>query len=976
MLVKSRSFAAFISYKRVSQDTQWAEWLQRSIERYRVPRATMREEGVPRRIGLVFRDDTELRPGASLEGSILLALQKSRALIVVGSPRAAGSWWIEREIDAFRAGSPGRPIIPVLVEGASLEAFPSSIFVSPDASASGDAGRSLEPLVADMRPGGGSRRGERKRLALIGVIATILGVDLDALIDRERRRRRLRIRTAVAMVLVMGFASYLALNEIELRTSIAEVKNIVATVRRDPGMDPVHAAAALREVPDALGEQSVVVEALKVLDRNPALLVIQHQDWVESACFSPDGATVLTASKDGTARLTRLDGQRGPVVLDCGVWVRAAIFSVDGTRIATGSDDGVRLWSVSDLESFGSGAGSESSGVPRLGGHGARTNRVSAHSVTHLAFSPDGDHLLGVAGEGILVWDLEDTESPTLLSEPLAQQASWSPDGRRVVAGSFDGAVRVWDIDRPDEPMVREAQRSQISSAFFTSDGRHLVTASNDQSVHVWSADGGGCSMVLSDHKRGVNSADYSPTTGRVVTASSDGTVRIWDPWNSENSQVITNYGRTMLPEQSRRGDAALSVAFHPNGLDVASTSLRGRVRLYNGSGMGPPSSTFVGHMGAVGTVSFDPTGDLMVTTSEDGTARVWRTTGAAEPQWIASAYRWVECVAASSDGTYVATGDSDGSIRLYRLEPGVEPVEPVTHDQRVHAVALSSNGRYVLGGFHGGTVLLLDTSTASAPVTLSATGEEVTFLGLGRDGEVAIAARLNGEVSVWDTAAPSEPRVILRHPMPVVCGAVSTDGEYAAFGQYDGAIHVWRLSAPGRPTVLAGHTDRVHSLTFHPSSHFLISASADHTACAWSLTEKRSPIVLRGHTSEVLFATFDNGGRQVVTTSEDGSVLVWDLREAMDPLVLAEHTDRVTFAAFDEAGDRLVTASDDGTARVWKLDGSEEAIVLRHGGDVLHAHFTDAGRRVMTATDGARVRSWLLDWPLLRRALSNRMGQ
>ena len=87
---------AFISYSHA--DEEWAKWLHKSIETYRVPRkivgrATPQGE-VPKRLFPVFRDREEL-PGASdLGGKLQDALKTSRALIVVCSPKSAVSKWV------------------------------------------------------------------------------------------------------------------------------------------------------------------------------------------------------------------------------------------------------------------------------------------------------------------------------------------------------------------------------------------------------------------------------------------------------------------------------------------------------------------------------------------------------------------------------------------------------------------------------------------------------------------------------------------------------------------------------------------------------------------------------------------------------------------------------------------------------------------------------------------------------------------
>ncbi len=80
-----QQYKAFISYRHVDLDRKWAKWLINKLETYRVP-SRLVKEGVPQRIGKVFRDDDEIPASSDLSRQIELALEGSKFLIVVCSP--------------------------------------------------------------------------------------------------------------------------------------------------------------------------------------------------------------------------------------------------------------------------------------------------------------------------------------------------------------------------------------------------------------------------------------------------------------------------------------------------------------------------------------------------------------------------------------------------------------------------------------------------------------------------------------------------------------------------------------------------------------------------------------------------------------------------------------------------------------------------------------------------------------------------
>lgn len=212
---------AFISYSH--RDAEWARWLHRAIETYRVPhRLVGREnsasrETLPRRLNPVFRDRDEL-PGASDLGlKIREALQSSRFLIVICSPHAAASKWVNEEIKTFKALGREERVLCLVVSGepgasdkgdAAAECFPPAIrfHVRTDGELSEDR---AEPVAADARPLADGRKN-----ALLKLLAGMLGVGYDELKRREehrkRRRRALSAASAILSIVTLAIV-YLAL---------------------------------------------------------------------------------------------------------------------------------------------------------------------------------------------------------------------------------------------------------------------------------------------------------------------------------------------------------------------------------------------------------------------------------------------------------------------------------------------------------------------------------------------------------------------------------------------------------------------------------------------------------------------------------------------------------------------------------------------------------------------------------------------
>ena len=220
---------AFISYSHA--DAQWGDWLHAALETYRVPSRLVRnarpEGAVPKRVFPVFRDREELASSSSLGENIENALRVSRALIVICSPRAAASRWVNEEIKLYKSmGREGR-VFCLIVDGEPnapadsglLECFPKAVLVR--LNEKGElSDEPAEPIAADAREGK-----DGKRNALLKLIAGIVGVPYDELRQRERQRqlrRRIRLAALVAAAIVGLTLAYLGAADVGVNVPAGE----------------------------------------------------------------------------------------------------------------------------------------------------------------------------------------------------------------------------------------------------------------------------------------------------------------------------------------------------------------------------------------------------------------------------------------------------------------------------------------------------------------------------------------------------------------------------------------------------------------------------------------------------------------------------------------------------------------------------------------------------------------------------------
>lgn len=213
------AYRAFISYSHA--DAAAARELHQRLERYRVPARLVGRHGahgpVTRRLGRCFRDQAELSAASHLGETLQQALREAQTLIIVCSPSAARSAWVDEEIRYFRALGRGDRIYAVVVAGEPRRndgghdadgAFPPALLADVD-------GKALpEPLAADARP-----HKEGSGDAFLKLVAALIGVGFDELRRREQNRRARLMALALAASLavaslttLLAFSAYRARN--------------------------------------------------------------------------------------------------------------------------------------------------------------------------------------------------------------------------------------------------------------------------------------------------------------------------------------------------------------------------------------------------------------------------------------------------------------------------------------------------------------------------------------------------------------------------------------------------------------------------------------------------------------------------------------------------------------------------------------------------------------------------------------------
>ena len=280
----------------------------------------------------------------------------------------------------------------------------------------------------------------------------------------------------------------------------AEAGRQIATfTRAGSGMAAFSPDGRLVAIPD---NNTVVVRDANTGEREDRIFQ-GHSAAVQSVAFSADGRRIVTASDDRTARVWDLQtGGQIAALTEHTAPVRSAVFSPDGLRVV-------------------------STQMPQRSGN--VTIVTSNDSVALLWDALSGRVILRFEGDMVQLYD-----------------ATFSPDGKRIVTASGDNTARIWDAATGKPIAVLSGHSDSVLSAAFNSRGDKIVTASADETVRVWDAEAMTTIAVLKGHSGAVWSAVFSPDGERILTASDDTTARIWRIFLT--TQALVDRSKIVVP--------------------------------------------------------------------------------------------------------------------------------------------------------------------------------------------------------------------------------------------------------------------------------------------------------------------------------------------------------------------------------------------------------------------------------------------
>jgi len=565
-------------------------------------------------------------------------------------------------------------------------------------------------------------------------------------------------------------------------------------------------------------------------------------------------------------------------------------------------------------------------------------------------------------------WNLE--------SEATVSSVAFSPDGQHLVTAGYDGLAKVWDIKTGKEVLSMDASWS-ITYVTYTPDGTQIITSDDRGYIHTWDAVTGKLFSSIMAYNNGIATMALSPdgqhmaVVGSVTSMNSqDETIGSYEIgiWDIKTGEKVDS-----LPGHITQ---VTSIAFTRDGARLASASYDGNVMIWDASS-GKRLITFKINESIDGylTLLFNADGTRLITSDVLGDIFFWDVTTNSPKEIF---YRKVRAgggfvaLSLSRDGKLLAVGDNN-NISIWDAEFGYD-LFVLPMEQQTVGSGFSPDGNYFASGGYGTSIKIWDLSSPGEKLALTAhDGKRVGDVAYSPDGSLLLTeSSWTNSLSIWDSSNGKELKSI---PVSGICCSVefNPDGTQLINGSNNGWTTIFDLkTGKAIRTLYAGDSSIfVIKAIFNPSGKYIGTANDDGTAKIWDAANGKNILTMTVDTGSVNDIAFSPDGNLLATASTDGSypvgqVIVWDAASGKQLFFLGyDPNSPVPWClAFSPDGSQLAVGYDDHTVRIWDVSAmklqTQPLFILRgHSNFVNDVAFSPDGTRLATAGFDGLVKLW-----------------
>jgi WD40 repeat protein len=523
-----------------------------------------------------------------------------------------------------------------------------------------------------------------------------------------------------------------------------------------------------------------------------------------------------------------------------------------------------------------------------------------------------------------------------------------SKDGRFVTSASADGTACVWQISGEKQFCVQH-QDEDVTDALLTDDNSLLITSSKDGTVRIWSGSDGSFIQTY-EYPSEVQDIALSPNNKLVLVGRQDGYLSVIDIEKARNVFSINFFAGPITV-----------VKYHPKGEWAGVATKTGNIRIWKVFSSQIESGPR--HGSEIFNFEFSPDGKIIVSASEDSTARIARAETGRQTHVI-SHPDWVEDVDISPDGTWFATVSDDKLVRVFDAATGIEKIR-MPHGSFAQRVEVSPNGSWIASTGYDLTARIWDSSSGALMLEASLDGIG-SALEFSPDGNTVIVGDQNGNLTFWDVSSLQARTNNISFTEYINKAKFDPAGNWILVNTDDRIL--WQIPTSQIFTLKDGTLGK-NILSFDElTAQMKVSPDSKWVAISQNSEIGNSMAILYNletevkhllpHSSDISGLAISQDGKNLATTNTDNQIVyIWDIETGTQANEIPFN--ETAFTSSYSPRDPLLVIGLTDKAVLWNTQTNSESANLRQIGKIVSINFSHDGRWLTTTSSDGSIFIW-----------------
>jgi WD40 repeat protein len=575
--------------------------------------------------------------------------------------------------------------------------------------------------------------------------------------------------------------------------------------------------------------------------------------------------------------------------------------------------------------------------------------------VNQVAFSPDDQRILTGSADGSLrLFDAQSGRQLRLFSGHTAEiiDIAFSPDGKQVLTGSWDQTARLWDLATGREVQKFLGHTSMVITVAFYGDGTQIMTGSEDKTLRLWDIKTGSeLNQWFIEEPVSAFSLDGNYAVGYSET---DNANHLWDLKTLTKTYSFTYPGQPIRYSTRFSLDGKYLLAVYGNEIVVSDVA------------SGQELQVFRGHTDTSWDLALSPDGTDVLSASYDGTARLWDIQTGQEIRQFRGHTGAVDSVAFSSDGQRILTGGADGVVLLWDIEP--HPELPILDGKNggMFGVAFSPDGTHLATNVVNNVLQMWDVDSGKLLWSKKGNGFALWALAFSPNGEYLLSGNMDGVTTLWDAETGQEVRQFTSQGLDEINAlAFSPDGKTIvaggiSFEGYDKFVPMWEVET-GKELLRFPVVDALFGMSYSKDGRYVFTGGGNGVSYLWDAQTGTKVRDFAGNA--VGSGTLFSPDGKYVTTVEGSTGFVVDVQTGQEIRRFVGPAAGLALFRYSPNGKFVAAHGFDGNVYLWDAQTGQELRRYPHPGVANNFTFSPDSQYLVSVDNNGIARFFDVDY-------------